>query len=367
MARLKKYSAHLITLSAVILILSIAMGVYFMPKTDQTAFYSNEFGLIEIKSASPLIQQTFFQQTRVALGDRVTVKVEGLKTFSPTDIDIAELYIYRDGNPVVTIPITNEWGLITSDRISISYTPNRVGDYTANARFVFDTATESNFEWITQSDNVLTVDPAETPCSKNPNFGNWYQVSTTPNGVRQDRDYNKVNSDCEYYINHQESRTVCDSGYVISGTSVPIGSGYKTCELVGDDPEDPQCDADVTVKCDDGEIIVIKLCDSGFLVDTGNECQEIIECVLDSFKTCADGKIIVIKECVDNKYVATNAVCSAEDDEDDDEDDDETDRDIPDGNIIDDFKALDETTKVIIYIFSGLIFVIVMLLILKKR
>jgi uncharacterized protein YlzI (FlbEa/FlbD family) len=65
------------------------------------------------------------------------------------------------------------------------------------------------------------------------------------------------------------------------------------------------CTANTTLACDDGSTIITQQCTEGVLINTGKICP----CIKNTTITCSNGDVIVTQECVKEILIGTGKVC----------------------------------------------------------
>lgn len=188
-----------------------------------------------------------------------------------------------------------------------------------------------------------------TSCTQESYWGDWQITYTILNGRYMSRPFYTISGppSCEGSITNWERKTICDSGYLIEGSSVREASGLHDCVLVpcvpnwdcgawgdcvndferrictdgcGDSREETQgctscvpnwqcgewsdcINGEKTQQCTDG---------CGGISITTDTCQVTPDCIDDIFYECPGGQTIVIAECIDGKPIETDQQCPDE-------------------------------------------------------
>lgn len=71
------------------------------------------------------------------------------------------------------------------------------------------------------------------------------------------------------------------------------------------EPKQPQCTADTTISCSNGETIVTQACNDGVLVNTGKICP----CIANITISCEGGTVIVTQLCENGVLKNTGKIC----------------------------------------------------------
>lgn len=298
MVKQKNKRIVLIGLILFITIISFIAIVKLTEKQKDIHYQVTESGIIKFTSqpvrfvdklllffTSP-IKQAAFQKTTIYVGDTVTMYDTIQPSYDGFKTKKVIFRIYKNNNNV--------------GMYSINYNP-------ASVLPVFVTATfnSNNFEPSTNIEartevyiligtlekkkeiagtNKLTIlarqsSPSPSICSKSAYWSGWSQKNTVTNGKIQERIYYIVDSNCNYQQQNTEERLLCDSGYIIEGSSSTAATytGNEICILENtiSEPIDdtPDCFIPVFETCNDNTIITIKDCVNGKLVDTNNKCQ----------------------------------------------------------------------------------------------
>ncbi|MFW5794171.1 MAG: hypothetical protein ACOCV1_01690 [Bacillota bacterium] len=314
----------------IVVILSLLFGLYvFNLPTVENTYYSSNVGNVKIITKTYneigeffytifniVEQKAYFYDTSLEPGESTTIKDV---TFATNLDDLwgiqrFTLRIYKDGIVEDTTGMSYakpEGGLHT---FTYTFTPYEEGEYTLKTYYfpceydnIMDQIAGTNCrvrlfdDWQESGTNTLTVEsdepepePEPEPCYKDPYWDNWKTYSNKDWGKIEKRDYYKVDSDCNYYKDKTEYKTICDSGYQIVNTNGQTTANEKTsceeiyieedCNIIGcegdlvcgDDGNcyERECSEDITSDCWDGSTIVTSYCNEGKLEETGNQCPE---------------------------------------------------------------------------------------------
>jgi len=251
-------------------------------QTYSTYFYDNELGIMKLdySKGSKGITQTYFSQpAQITLGSsgRINQDFSAFKLFT---IQKAVLIIKKDGSIYSTQDITSSASKF--NLVTVTFTPKSVGKYTAEINAVFcrtsGTSGYCEASILTATDTLTVSSPAQA-CTKTPYFGSWVKVRDISGGVIEERTFYNIDSNtpCNFISYSNEDRTLCNSGYKISGTNSIVGNGDLVCEkIVVAEPTASGCNAPVTEACSDGTTVEKMSCSSNILTATGNSCTQTI-------------------------------------------------------------------------------------------
>lgn len=271
----KKQRNILIGVGVVATLLIIGLLFIAVGQTGKTTyFYDGELGLIKISEGINPVKQTIFTKTTAVLGDTLTLQAttlwsQGIK--DSINVKSAVVQIRKGNDYIKVFDKTSSYG----SSYTISFKPTEIGTYTVEDSVSM--CSKTNVNDCTNSviaGNSVTVTTPETACTKKPYFGSWTTKNSISGGNIQEREFYSVTSSCTFKLSSVEDRIVCNSGYVVSGTSSAIAdyTGFQNCEATIIPPK-TECSADVTETCSDKTVVTLQTCASGVLVQTGNTCS----------------------------------------------------------------------------------------------
>lgn len=290
---MKKQKRNIIIAISIVLVLALGIFYFSSLQTYKTYFNDANLGMIEITAHkfnifSPTQESYFTNVGSNALKQTgvVNQQIQVNEYYLPMVVDSlgglykAQMAISKDGSWTTYAPIDvtsaaksvgSGGGIITA-----KFTPSQPGTYKASL-VIFANNDKSKIvtETSSYSQEAIVISASTTPtCTLTPYYGSWTTKNTIDNGVIQERSFYKIDIvACSKSVGSVEDRIVCNSGYLVSGTSSTIADyTYQTCVKAQVVP-DPECNVDLTESCSDGSIITIKKCSNGIYVDSGNKCS----------------------------------------------------------------------------------------------
>ena len=250
-----------------------------------------------------------------------------------------------------------DWGVYTcsniqcgqSVQLSATYTPMEEGTWTIRYRIY-----NNDNQILDMDSTTFFVEDEVTNCINTDHWGSWQLTYSISHGEYRSRAYYEVGPppNCQESISHWERKTVCDSGYVIEGTTNSQAEGLHNCviDTSGCTPEWTcgdwgDCIDDIKRRiCSDGcgetneesegcgvvcvpdwectdwttcyENITTRFCEDGCdgeridseacTIPNPDECDE------DIMHYCPSGQTIVLQQCIEGELIPTGAECESE-------------------------------------------------------
>lgn len=296
-----------------LLIISMIGSIYIYKSNEQVSyFYDKNLGIITTKINERhwfniIQQQITFAQTTAKVGDTVsfTDRVSDTVEYSLCGINF-RLYSSSSVNElnitqVISTPISSMDSIITK-----TFIPNKVGTWTAVTDYYVESndglsclSTPAVFQG---SNNSVVVTAAQEECTKTlPHCGSYSEDTSKPitNGKIEKSSCDKITNDCVYTFDKYEYRTVCNSGYRITGsTDSSMADGELTCELIPVANNSQDC------------TVTPSLCSSTQVCNPTTKLCVNRECNADLNQTCSDNSTVIItKTCTNGIFKATNNTC----------------------------------------------------------
>lgn len=283
----------------IILSLIVVGYAFYSPKPiEETYFYDKDLGLIKIEVGNPsLFQQTaVFDTTSAKVGEIVNMREQvdcesipnsyfnnpSKSGITSVKVDLktpsgSQVNIYEQSFPG-TEPCSN------FPQIKLSFIALNTGRYTAVSSFTTTLQSSPGYQSLNHVD-VTSSTPTTPSCGSDSGWGNWRFDKNIPGGTYEVREYLSFDNSCNEYTSDTDYRTLCSSGFVISGTTSTTGIGKKSCVAKSPTPTPtptpsptPEigtgCNADMIVECSDGSVITTQVCTDGILNPTDDKCQE---------------------------------------------------------------------------------------------
>lgn len=286
-----------IIIGIVITLLVITSGIFYFNslKTHNSFFYDSVLGLVEITASKFNIFQQSEQTYFTAVGSNALKQTGTVNTQIQVNEYYLPMIVENSGGlykAVILVAKDENWGSasqldVTSAAKSVGsgggiiyakFTPSQPGTYTAMMRvFTNNDKYTAVYETSEYNREKIVISTSTTPsCTLTPRYGSWSTIRTIDGGRIQERTFYKIDiTACKEVPSNTEDRIVCDSGYLVSGTSSTTADyTSQTCVKAQVVP-DPECNADMTETCSDGTVITTKKCSNGIFVDSGSKCTVI--------------------------------------------------------------------------------------------
>jgi hypothetical protein len=259
------------------------MGIMFIGASSmivQNSFVSDmqteyiddpKVGMIEYKIYTPTIwdrilsvfsvQQAAFGTTSLKVGEQTTLYDTIPAKINGQFVMKVVFGIYKDGGRTGIYPVYYVADGLPK-KMTVTFFANQPGKYRAATELYlcplpFYNSNSCSLMSYTggASMNELTVSdatPVPVVCNDKSGWSSWSKTSDISNGYVQKREYTTVSSDCKKSVTTNEYKTICNSGFIIEGTSSSSsGSGQKVCVIKPEEPPTPPVDP-ILETCFDG-------------------------------------------------------------------------------------------------------------------
>lgn len=306
------------------------IGSYAFTNTQlTTSFFDSDLGMVTLKTASPsLLGNIFGSTSQIFYQDKsaytVGQSITGRSAFfcmtptvsSPAEAVKVELLVYiyppagQAGPPQQKI-----FTQTTTAGRDIKYVNWNIPTTSAGVYKVSDcwTCTTDNRRVCTQDyyEREIQVTQTATSCPSDSNRGvKWSSGTTTGvNFIRWNEwdTYTLSAGQCVQRLEKRNYMTVCNDGYVCSGTQSQDCAGQTTCQKAIIENPNPECNAPMTISCASGSSVITQNCIDGKFYTTGNVCPESKDqCARDEFSTCDDGSSVTTATCAGTPKVLTS-------------------------------------------------------------
>jgi len=188
--------------------------------TDKTSYGSGE----QVEITSQINADTCFFNGLIIYYSKTNVAV-------PSHVDINGRASLVSG--MTTLGTSNDLSFDCSDggtknviiESTIAFTTNNAGTYYFYQFFNPTTTATSTYGWDIEKSSPITVSSSSATCTDT----GWVFFSSINNGQIQSHKSNSCQPTTDY-------RTVCNSGWVVSGTTSATATGINTCAILSNNP-----------------------------------------------------------------------------------------------------------------------------------